>query len=198
MHQSSYVLSPDGDCLESHCHYEAIALGTMPITSLNPHFYSHLKGNAIFEEHRWNLTKLNERLPCKSEVNQRLIFEEYWMEYIEQIVGCLMHWWDPSHDVRCRLEKISNLVKNIAVEKWPNEPITDNDNEADIKHVWQENIAQASRSLHDKTKSLEMITLFSNTLAPNSHDKAVSWERVTMLDARPTVVSTKNKQRHTS
>ena len=135
MHRSSYVLSPDGDRPECHRHYEAIALGTMPITSLNPRFYSHFKGNVIFEEHRWNLTELKERLPYKSEVNQRLIFEEYWMEYVEQIVGRPMRWWDPSRDVRCRLEEISNLVKNIAVEKRPNEPITYNDDEADIKHV---------------------------------------------------------------
>jgi hypothetical protein len=107
MHQSAYVLSPDGDRPEYHRHYEAIALGTMPITSLNPRFYSHLKGNVIFEEHQWNMTELQERLPHKPEVNQRLVFEEYWMEYVEQIVGRPMRWWDPSRDVRCLLEEIS-------------------------------------------------------------------------------------------
>lgn len=148
IHQSTYVLSPDGDRPECHCHYEAIALGTVPITSLNPRLYRHLKDNVVFEEHQWNLTELQERLPHKAEVNQRLIFEEYWMEYVERIVGRPMHWWDPSRDVRCLLEEISEVVKNIAVEKRLNELLADNNIGADVEHVSQEKVARTSSSLH--------------------------------------------------
>jgi hypothetical protein len=39
MHKSQYALSPNGDRPECHRHYEAIGMGTMPITSLDPHLY---------------------------------------------------------------------------------------------------------------------------------------------------------------
>jgi hypothetical protein len=115
MHESEYVISPDGDRPECHRHYEAIALGTMPITSLDPTLYRHLEGNVIYEETTWNLTDLEVRLPRKPVVNQRLIFQEYWMEYVEREVGRPLRWWDPSRDVRCSLAEITNVVKNISL-----------------------------------------------------------------------------------
>ena len=116
IHESEYVLSPDGDRPECHRHYEAIALGTMPITSLDPTLYRHLEGNAIFNVHQWNLTDLKGRLPWNPVVNQRLIFQEYWMEYIEREVGRPLRWWDPSRDVRCFLAEITNVVKNTLTD----------------------------------------------------------------------------------
>jgi hypothetical protein len=50
MHESKYILSPDGDRPECYRHYEAIGLGTMPITQLHPHLYRHLRGSVIFNE----------------------------------------------------------------------------------------------------------------------------------------------------
>jgi hypothetical protein len=113
LHKSQYILSPDGDRPECHRHYEAIGMGTMPITSLDPHLHRHLKGNVVFGEKLWNVTELESRLPLNPVVNRRLIFQEYWMEYIEREVGRPMRWWDPSrYGVRCSLEEIANIVKN--------------------------------------------------------------------------------------
>lgn len=83
MHKSQYALSPDGDRPECHRHYEAIDMGTMAIISLDPYLHRHLKGNVVFGEKRWNVTELEARLPHDPVVNRRLIFEEYWMEYVE-------------------------------------------------------------------------------------------------------------------
>jgi len=115
MHQSQYVLSPDGDRPECHRHYEAIALGTMPITSLDSMLYRHLQGNVVFEEQSWNSTQLEKRLSRKPVVNQRLVFEEYWMEFVEREVGRPLRWWDPSRDVRCPLAEIMSVVKNTTL-----------------------------------------------------------------------------------
>jgi hypothetical protein len=112
LRNSTYVLSPDGDRPECHRHYEAIGLGTVPITGLDPNNHSHLVGNAIFGEQRWKLDELEEKLPRNPKVNQRLVFEEYWMEYFEREMVRPLRWWDPSRNVRCSLEEITNIVKN--------------------------------------------------------------------------------------
>lgn len=111
-HRSQYVLSPSSDRPESHLHYEAIGLGAKPITSLDPRLYRHLEGNVIFDEHNFNMTELKEILPENPVVNRRLVFEEYWMEHVERIVGRPMRWWDPSSDTRSSLERIGEKVKD--------------------------------------------------------------------------------------
>lgn len=112
-HKSQYIVSLDGDRPECNRHYEALGMGTMPITSLDPYLHRHLKGNVVFGEKRWNMTELEAQLPRNAAVNRRLIFKEYWMEYVERIVGRPMRWWDPSRfGVRCSLEEITNIVKN--------------------------------------------------------------------------------------
>ena len=50
MHMARYIPSPDGDRPECYRHYEAIGLGTVPITQLHPHFHRHLAGNVIFNQ----------------------------------------------------------------------------------------------------------------------------------------------------
>jgi hypothetical protein len=62
-------------------------MGAMPITQLDASAHFHLAGNAIFNNSIWNLTILEMTLPQNPQVNQRLIFEKYWMEYVERIVG---------------------------------------------------------------------------------------------------------------
>lgn len=116
MHESHYVLSPDGDRPECHRHYEAIGLGTTPITSLDPQMYRHLLGNVVFDDHEWNLPELEATLPRSPPVNRRLVFEEYWMEYIEREVGHPMRWWDSSRDLRCSLDEITKHVKDTPTE----------------------------------------------------------------------------------
>jgi hypothetical protein len=87
-------------------------MGTMPITQLDARMHSHLQGNAVFNNAVWNLTVLEATLPQNPQVNQRLVFEEYWMEYVERIVGRPLRWWDPSRDVHASLAEITETVKN--------------------------------------------------------------------------------------
>ena len=112
IHNSTYVLSPDGDRPECHRHYEAIGMGTMPITGLDPYLHRHLLGNAVYGERRWKLAELEKKLPRNPKVNRRLVFEEYWMEYVEREVGRPLRWYDPSRNVRCSLQEIVDLVKS--------------------------------------------------------------------------------------
>jgi hypothetical protein len=109
-HKSKYILSPDGDRPECYRHYEAIGLGTMPITQLHPHLYRHLAGNVVFNETKWNLTELETTLPPYPKVNRRLLFDEYWMEYVERVVGYPMRWWDSSRETRSSLSEITKIV----------------------------------------------------------------------------------------
>ena len=43
MHRSMFALSPNGDHPECYRHYEALALGTIPTTALDPVLYRHLE-----------------------------------------------------------------------------------------------------------------------------------------------------------
>jgi hypothetical protein len=185
MHQSSYVLSPDGDRPECHRHYEAIALGTVPITSLDPHFYRHLKANVVFDEHQWNLTELEARLPRRPEVNQRLIFGEYWMEYVEREVGHPMRWWDPSRDVRCLLKEIQDVVKNISTEHRPNDELPRDVNDGtNVEHITQENVARLGSKSENITEEERPI---DELLADNTDEtdvERVSLENVTRLHGK--------------
>ena len=113
LHNTSYVLSPDGDRPECHRHYEAIGMGTMPITCLDPYLHRRLLGNAVYGEKRWVLNELEKKLPHNPKVNRRLVFEEHWMEYVEREIGRPLRWWDPTRNVRCSLEEITNSVKSM-------------------------------------------------------------------------------------
>jgi hypothetical protein len=197
MHQSSYVLSPDGDRPECHRHYEAIALGTMPITSLDPHLYRHLKGNVVFDEHQWNLTELEARLPRKPEVNQRLIFEEYWMEYVEREVGRPMRWWDPSRDVRCLLEEISDAVKNITIERRLSDELPRDVNDgADVERFSQENVAR----LGSKSENIIAEQRPNDELLADNTDAAdferVSQENIARLHGKSEAITSTEKRRN--
>lgn len=88
----------------------------MPITQMDAKTHSHLSGQVVFNNTNWNLTSLALSLPANPKVNQRLIFEEYWMEYVERIVGRPLRWYDPSRDVHSSLKEIQNLVANDIVE----------------------------------------------------------------------------------
>jgi len=94
--RSSYVISPDGLHPDCHRTYEALGLGAIPITNLDPYLYSHLKeGPVIYNNINWNITELISILPKPvPKVNRNIIFEEYWMEYIERVVDRSLRWWD--------------------------------------------------------------------------------------------------------
>ncbi|KAL7532443.1 hypothetical protein ACHAXR_004626 [Thalassiosira sp. AJA248-18] len=93
MANAKYVLSPNGDRPDCHCHYEAIFLGTVPITQLDPFLYRHLTtAPVVFGNSDWNLTSLTTKLDPKPVVNRNMIFEEYWMDWVDHIVGIDLNW----------------------------------------------------------------------------------------------------------
>lgn len=104
--KASYVISPDGDHPDCHRHYESLGLGSVPITQLDPYLYSHLKeGPVIYNNTNWNLTELEKSLPIPAlNVNRNMVFEEYWMEYIEGVVGFSLRWWDVVKRKRLKLQ----------------------------------------------------------------------------------------------
>jgi len=54
--KSKFMLSPNGDRPECYRHYEAIGLGTIPITELDPHHYRHLRdAPVIYNTSTWTL-----------------------------------------------------------------------------------------------------------------------------------------------
>ncbi|CAB9511178.1 expressed unknown protein [Seminavis robusta] len=107
--QSDYVLSPDGDHPDCHRHYESLGLGAMPITELDPFLFRHLnEGPVIFSNANWNVTDLEAKLPARPRVNRNLVFEEYWMEYVERVVGRPLRWWDV-------VQENASLLEDFAV-----------------------------------------------------------------------------------
>jgi hypothetical protein len=103
------VLSPNGDRPECYRHYEALGVGTVPITELDPLLYRHLKdGPVIFNNVDWNLTRMEESLPRPPlSVNPRQVYEEFWMEYAEGVVGRPLRWLDKLHRIPALLEDLA-------------------------------------------------------------------------------------------
>lgn len=113
--KSHYVLSPDGNHPDCHRHYEAIGLGAIPITQLDPTLYSHLQeGLVVFNNSDWNVTSLKSKLPIPSPpVNRNMVFEEYWMEYMERIVGKPLRWWDILQDKQALLADLEKQTLQL-------------------------------------------------------------------------------------
>lgn len=119
---SHYVLSPDGDNPDCHRHYEAIGLGAIPITQLDPQSYDHLQeadiNGVLYENtHILNVSALQQHLKTLPlfVLNRNMIFEEYYMEYIEQKIGRPLRWWDVVKAEQCTLNNfavISSLDLN--------------------------------------------------------------------------------------
>ncbi|KAL3816092.1 hypothetical protein ACHAXA_011417 [Cyclostephanos tholiformis] len=96
MSHSRYVLSPNGDRPECHRHYEALGLGTVPITELDPILFRHLAGGpVVYANREWNATALERVLDPRPIVNRNLIREDYWMGWMEDVVGRRLNWNDP-------------------------------------------------------------------------------------------------------
>jgi hypothetical protein len=101
-----YLISPDGDRPECYRHYEAIGLGTIPLTQLNPKFYAHLSPAPIVYNMSsfWNLSESKEELVAARKVHshhetdRRMITEEYWIEYVDRIMGAPVRWSDILQD----------------------------------------------------------------------------------------------------
>lgn len=90
---SRYILSPNGDRPECYRHYEAIGLGTMPITELDPILFRHFGSNVIYNTSDWNLTAIEAKsLDRRPHVNRNLIRESYWMEWANSEAGVGLNW----------------------------------------------------------------------------------------------------------
>jgi hypothetical protein len=86
-------------------------MGAVPITELDPVLYPHLReGPVIFNNTDWNMTRL-EKLPTDVVVNRIMGFEEYWMEYVERVVGRPLRWWDVVQKKRCTLEEFESKCR---------------------------------------------------------------------------------------
>jgi hypothetical protein len=111
-----FILSPDGDRPECHRHYEAIGLGTIPITGMSQDYYGHLKdAPVLYNTTNWNLdaTEAMARLGVTPdsdgnipEANPIYILEEYWMEYAERGLGGAyrLRWFDRLQDRKAKLK----------------------------------------------------------------------------------------------
>jgi hypothetical protein len=92
---------------ECYRHYEAIGLGTIPVTEMNQSFAWHLQGSVIFGTTNWDVDVLKKELPLRRDVsaNRNMIFEEYWMEYMEAEVNKgPLNWWDRHAKRRAMLQ----------------------------------------------------------------------------------------------
>ena len=98
MSKSMYILSPNGDRPECYRHYEAIGLGTVPITELDPFFYRHLSNagfhGVLFNNSNWNVSSLETKLDLFPVVNRNIIWENFWEDWIDDGVGRNLSWND--------------------------------------------------------------------------------------------------------
>lgn len=93
MAKSHYILSPNGDRPDCHRHYEAIGLGTIPITELDPVLFRHLAdGPAVYNIKDWKLSSLGMKLDPKPTVNRNLVREDYWMDWADKEAGVKLNW----------------------------------------------------------------------------------------------------------
>jgi hypothetical protein len=98
-----FIMSPNGDRPDCYRHYEALGLGTIPLTQLDPALYSHLQSGPVVYSMTsyWNLTEgsapLQDLIQSQSRplrTNRRMVTEEYWMEYADRVVGTPVRWCD--------------------------------------------------------------------------------------------------------
>jgi hypothetical protein len=108
---ANYTLSPNGDRPDCYRHYEAIGMGSMPITELNDDEYEHFGHNVIYATKDWDLATLQRTLPERMNVNRKLVFEEYWMEYMERTVGHPLRVWDRRIQVRVLVSAIAERIR---------------------------------------------------------------------------------------
>ncbi len=110
-----FIFSPDGDRPECYRTYEAIGLGTVPITELPRDLHRHLQpAPVVYETHDWNLseTQVVARLGVGRfpNVNRMLVLEEYWLDYVQrEIDGRQLRWFDHISLQKGKLDEFSIL-----------------------------------------------------------------------------------------
>lgn len=113
---SRYIFSPNGDRPECYRHFEAIGLGTIAITQMNPWTYRHLTGSVIFNNSDWNVTRWNSTTTAMPLLTDGgavvletpiadMIYQDYWKGYVEQQMNQTLNWDDDWTEVMSFVEK---------------------------------------------------------------------------------------------
>lgn len=91
--QATYVLSPNGDRPECYRHYEALGLGTAPLTHLDPLYFGHLQNTGLVFacDH---IENDDNHLPPHPIVLRNAVLEEYWMEHMDWVAQRSLTWWN--------------------------------------------------------------------------------------------------------
>jgi FkbM family methyltransferase len=111
-----FILSPDGDRPECFRMFEAIGLGTVPITELPSDLYRHLQpAPVLYETSDWNIsdTQAMERLGATHflTVNRLLVLEEYWLDYVQrEMGGGNLRWFDRMSLRKAKLDDFQILT----------------------------------------------------------------------------------------
>jgi hypothetical protein len=98
--KSQFLISPSGHKPDCYRNYEALAFGTIPITDLDKLWFGRLFQDTaiLYNTTKWNMTVGEAWLRLQSSAekvaNRNLIFEEYWMQYAEDMAGRKLQWWD--------------------------------------------------------------------------------------------------------
>jgi hypothetical protein len=114
---ANYTLSPNGDRPDCFRHYEAIGMGSVPITELQQDEYEHFGDNVIYNNTDWDLAILRQTLPEPKLVNRKLVLEEYWMEYMERRAGHPLRVWDQRIQARMLVSTIAERIRNANLTK---------------------------------------------------------------------------------
>jgi len=116
LHSSRFILAPSGRRPDSYRMYEAIGLGAKPMTNLDPDTFEHFQEeleSIVLGVERWNPNDLacyaQTSSPSKV-ANQRMVFDEYWMEYVERRVGSPLTWWDNKRNRVASLQDIASTI----------------------------------------------------------------------------------------
>jgi hypothetical protein len=109
--QHDYVLSPDGDRPECYRHYEALGLGTVPLTQLDRNVHRHFIGTGlIFNNTIWSVQELllleSQQLSTNPIVNRNAALEEYWMDYVDWVVQRHLTWYDTSKQEPTTMDRL--------------------------------------------------------------------------------------------
>ena len=93
---SRSIFAPNGDRPECYRHYEAIGLGTTPITQLDPWGYRHLAGSVVFNNSDWSVDKWKQHGGISGPPDRNMIYQDYWKRYVEKQVSprTLLQWDD--------------------------------------------------------------------------------------------------------
>ena len=88
----------------------------MPIIELDMILYCHLdNGSVIFNNKEWNLTLLEKELHPKPIVKCSMIREDYWMEWVDNVIGSRINWNNYDNGNGLTLGLVNGLADGLSV-----------------------------------------------------------------------------------